>query len=123
MLGTDIAVPQLQCFTQTQLKHLLGMRREGDMTIGRRIALADHLFDLLAGILQIHAFGGERLGGHAFTFANQAEQQMFGADVIVLKGASFLLRQYDHAPRTVGKPFEHACPSTVVCPLHSTDSR
>ena len=41
---------------------------------------------------------------------------MLGTDVVVLEGTSFFLRQHDHAPRTVGKPFEHACPSTLVSP-------
>ena len=41
---------------------------------------------------------------------------MLGTDVVVLEGTSFFLRQHDHAPCTVGKPFEHACPSTLVSP-------
>ncbi|MEE0654873.1 MAG: hypothetical protein UCI02_07255, partial [Bifidobacterium criceti] len=30
---------------------------------------------------------------------------------VVLEGTSLFLREHDDAPRTVGKPFEHACPS------------
>ena len=123
MLRADIAVPQLQRLAQAQFEHLLGVWGEWDVAVGRRIALADHLLNLLACVLQIHALGGERLCGDALALANQAEQQMFGADVVVLQGASLFLRQHDHAPCTVCKPFEHACPSTVVCPLYFTDSR
>ena len=92
------------------------MRGEGNVAVRRRISLADHLFDLLAGVVQGHALRGQCLGGNAFTLTNQAQQQMLGADVVVLEGPSFFLRQHNHASRTVGKPFEHACPSTLVSP-------
>ena len=123
VLGADVAVAQLQGFTQRKLQHLLGVRGKGDVPVRRRVALADHLFDLLAGGIQLHALRGERLGGHALTFADQAEQQVFGANVVVLKGPRLFLRQHDHAPCTVGKPFEHACPSSIDIPSYSTDSR
>ena len=123
MLGADIAVAELQGLPQAQLQHLLGVRGERDVTVGGRGPLADHLLDLLAGVVQGHALGGQRLGRNALAFANQTQQQVFGADVVVLEGTSLLLRQHDHAPRTVGKPFEHACPSNCDSPHHSTDSR
>ena len=54
MLGADIAVPQLQRLTQRQLQHLPGMRGEGNVAVRRGIPLADHLFDLFAGVIQGH---------------------------------------------------------------------
>ena len=116
VLGTDIAVPQLQRFTQRQLQHLPGMRSKRNVAVRRRIPLTDHLFDLLAGIVQRHTLRGQRLCGDALTLTNQAEQQMLGTDVVVLEGTSFFLSQHDHAPGTVCKPFEHACPSTLISP-------
>ena len=118
MLGADIAVPQLQRLAQTQLQHLLGVRSKGNVPVGGGIAFADHLLDLLAGVVQGHALRGQCLGGNAFTLTNQAQQQMLGADVVVLEGPSFFLRQHNHASRTVGKPFEHACPSISI--VHNT---
>ena len=123
MLGADVAVAQLQGFTQRKLQHLLGVRSKGDVPVRSRVALADHFFNLLAGGIQLHALRGECLGGYTLTFADQAEQQVFGADVVVLKGPRLFLRQHDHAPCTVGKPFEHACPSSIDIPSYSTDSR
>ncbi len=116
VLGADIAVPQLQRLTQRQLQHLPGMRSEGNVAVWRCVPLADHLHDLLAGVLQSHALRGQCLGRDALALANQAKQQMLGTDVVVLEGTSFFLRQHDHAPRTVCKPFEHACPSTLDNP-------
>ena len=123
VLGADVAVAQLQGFTQRKLQHLLGVRSKGDVPVRSRVALADHFFNLLAGGIQLHALRGECLGGYTLTFADQAEQQVFGADVVVLKGPRLFLRQHDHAPCTVGKPFEHACPSSIDIPSYSTDSR
>ena len=123
MLSADVAVAQLQSLTQRELQHLLGMRGKGDVPVRGRVALADHLFDLLAGGVQLHALRGECLGGHALTLSDQAEQQVFGADVVVLESPRLFLRQHDHAPCTVGKPFEHACPSSIDIPFYSTDSQ
>ena len=122
MFGSDVAMPQLQRFTQRELQHLLGMRSEGNVACRSRGALADHLLDLLAGVFQRHAFGFESLGGHAISLTNQPKQQMLGADVIVLEGTSLFLREHDDPARTVGKPFEHACPSIInTIPNHSTE--
>ena len=123
MFRADVAVAELQGFTQAEFQHLLGVRSERNVAVGRGVALADHFDDLLAGGLKLHALGSERLGGHAFTFANQAEQQVFGADVVVLKGPCLFLRQHNHAPCTVCKPFEHACPSSSYTAPHFTDSQ
>ena len=102
---------------------IAGVRSKGDVPVRSRVALADHFFNLLAGGIQLHALRGECLGGYTLTFADQTEQQVFGADVVVLKGPRLFLRQHDHAPCTVGKPFEHACPSSIDIPSYSTDSR
>ena len=118
VLGADIAVTELQRLAQTQLQHLLGVRSKGNVPVGGGIAFADHLLDLLAGVVQGHSLGCERLGGDPLTFADQAEQQVFGADVVVLESTRLFLRQHDHAPCTVGKPFEHACPSISI--VHTT---
>jgi hypothetical protein len=37
----------------------------------------------------------------------QAEQQMLGADVVVLKLAGFVLGEHDNVPSPVGKSLEH----------------
>ena len=113
VFGADVAVPQLQRLAQRKLQHLLGVRSKWDVPIRSGVAFADHFLDLLAGIFEGHALGFQSLGRYAFSLTNQAEQQMLRADVIVLEGTSLFLRQHDHAPRTVGKPFEHASPSMV----------
>ena len=48
VLGTDVVVAELECFTQGQFEDFLRTRREGDVTRRRRAALADDLLDLTA---------------------------------------------------------------------------
>ena len=54
--------------------------------------------------------GFQRLGGYAFALMDKAEQDVLGADVIVVKHACFFLRQNDDAASTIGKPLEHDSP-------------
>ena len=111
MLSANVRVSQLKRLTQRQLQDLTGVRRKWDVPIGNRIALTDHLLYLFAGGIQFHALGGQGLGGDTVTFPDQAQEEVLGADVIVLQSAGLFLRQHNHPPRTVGKPFEHTCPS------------
>ncbi len=48
VLGADVVVTELQRFAQRELEHLLGARREGNVTRRRRAALTDDLLDLAA---------------------------------------------------------------------------
>ena len=66
---------------------------------GRRAALADDLLDLAAHGLERDAERLERLGGDAFALVDQPEQDVLGADVVVVEQARFFLRQ---APRPGG---------------------
>ena len=75
---------------------------------GRRLlALADDLLDLLADGLQRDAERLERLGGDALALVDQAEQDVLGADVVVVEHPGLFLGQDDNPPRAVGEPLEH----------------
>ena len=99
------------------------MRGEGNVAVRRRISLADHLFDLLAGVVQGHALRGQCLGGNAFTLTNQAQQQMLGADVVVLEvRASSCANTITRRARSVNRSNMLVLPLLLVL-QHSTDSR
>ncbi len=72
----------------------------------RRAALADDLLDLAAHGLERDAERLERLGGDAFALVDQPEQDVLGADVVVVEQACFFLRQDDDTAGPVGEPFE-----------------
>ena len=73
----------------------------------RLLPLADDLLDLLAHRLQADAQRLQRLGGNAFALVDEAEQDMLGADVVVVQHPGLFLSQDNDPPRPVGKPLEH----------------
>ena len=107
VLGADVVVAELQRLAQRQLEHLLGPRRERDVPGRRLLALADDLLDLAADALQRDAQRLQRLGGDALTLVDEAQQDVLGADVVVVEHPGLFLGQDDDPPRTVGKSFEH----------------
>ena len=92
MLGADIAVAELQRLAQRELKHLLGPWRERDVPGRRLLAPADDLLDLVPHGVQADAQRLERLGRYAVALADEAEQDVLGADVVVIEHPGFFLR-------------------------------
>ena len=114
VLGADVVVPEAQGLAQRELQDLLRPWREGDLP-GRDLFPAAHDPDHL----RAHPFHGdvERLedsGSQALLLAQQAEQDVLGADVVVLQDPGFLLGQDDHLAGPFCKALEHlADPSSV----------
>ena len=106
MLGADVVVAELQRLAQRQLEDLLGTRGERDVAARRRAALADDLLDLGAHGLERDAERLERLGGDAFALVDQPEQDVLGADVVVVEQARLFLRQDDDSAGPIGEAFE-----------------
>jgi len=92
VLGADIAVAELQRLAQRELKHLLGPWRERDVPGWRLLAPADDLLDLLPHGVQADAQRLERLGCYTVALADEAEQDVLGADVVVIEHPGFFLR-------------------------------
>ena len=93
MLGADVVVTELQCFPQAQLEHLLRPRCERDVTGRSLLALADDLDDLLADSGEVDAEALERLGCDALPLVEQPQQDVLGADVVVIEKSGLFLRQ------------------------------
>ena len=95
VLGADVVVAEAERLAQRELEHLLGARRERDLAGG----------DLLAGTddpdhLRAHALDGdvERLedaGCKTLLLTEQAEQNVLGADVVVLELPRLFLGEDD----------------------------
>ena len=107
MLGADVVVAQLQRLAQRQLKHLLDPRSERDMPGRCLLALAGDLPDVLADRLQADPQRLKGLGGDALALADQAEQDVLGADMVVVEYPGLFLSQDRNPPRPVGEPLEH----------------
>ena len=107
VLGADVVVTELQGLPQRQLEDLLGARSEGDVPGGCLLALAGDLPDVLADRLQADPQRLKGLGGDALALADQAEQDVLGADVVVVEHPGLFLSQDHNPPRPVGEPLEH----------------
>ena len=77
------------------------------MTGRRGSTLTDDLFDLIADSLQRDAETLERLRSDPFTFVDESEENVFGADVAVAQQPSFLLGQHHDSPCPIGEAFKH----------------
>ena len=91
VLGSDVAVAELQRLTQRQLEHLLGSGGEGRGPGRSRTGQPDGLLDLFPDSLQRDAEGLESLGRDALTLVNQAQEDVFRANKAVVQQARFLL--------------------------------
>src|SRR5207244_1291946 len=109
VLRADVVVTELERLAQRELEHLLSPRRERDVTAGRRAALADDLLDLVAHGLERDPQRLERLRGDTLALVDEAEEDVLGADVVVVEEPSLFLGQDDDPAGPVGEAFEH-CP-------------
>jgi hypothetical protein len=74
---------------------------------GRALALADDLLDLAPDSLQRHAQRLQGRGRHPLALVDQPEQQVLGADVVVIEEPGLLLGEHQHPPSPVGEPLKH----------------
>jgi hypothetical protein len=96
VLGADVVVAERERLAEGQLEHLLGARGEWDLAGGHLLAGADDADDLGADPLDGDVQRLEDAGGQALLLAQQAEQDVLGADVVVLERPGLLLGEDDH---------------------------
>lgn len=71
------------------------------------LALADDLLHLLADRLERNPEALQGLSGDTLTLVDKAQEDVLGADVVVVEHPGFFLSQDDNPPRAVGEPLEH----------------
>jgi hypothetical protein len=81
----------------------------GDVPGRHRRTAADDLLDQVAHGVQGDAKPGQRPDGEAVAIPDEAEQEVLGADVVVVEAPGFVLRQDDHPPCPAGESFELGC--------------
>ena len=83
----------------------------------------------MPNLLQRDVEALEDASGNTFLLAQQPEQQVLGADVVVLKAAGLVLRQDDDLPRSLREPLEQRKASVAhataggLCPPAARDPR
>ena len=96
MLGADVVVAEAAGLVDRELDDAFGARGEPDLPDDRPITAPDDELDSRAdlGELDIHVL--EHACRDALAFAHEAEQQMLGADVVVIEALRLVLRERQH---------------------------
>src|SRR5207253_2371196 len=114
VLGADVVVAEGERLAQRQLEHLLRARGERDLARRDLVALADDPRDLRPNLLDGDVERLEHARGKALLLAQEAEQDVLGADVVVLEGARLVLCEDNDLASSLGEAFEHFSPGGSV---------
>ena len=106
VLGADVVVAERERLAQCELEHLLRARRERDLAGRHLVALADDAGDLGAHLLDRDVQRLQHPRGEPLLLAEQAEQDVLGADVVVLERPGFVLCEDDYLARSLCETFE-----------------
>ena len=107
VLGADVVVAEGERLAQRQLEHLLGARRERDLARRDLVTLADDPRDLRPYFLHGDVQRLEDARGEPLLFAEEAEQDVLSADVVVLEGAGLVLSEDDDLSSPFSESLEH----------------
>ena len=105
VLGADVGVAELASFAHRELEHLLRARRVGEVGTGRlgRFPLLDRLLDLLLNLVELDGEILQHGGGDALTLADEAEQDVLRAHVLVVETGGFLARHREDLPHPLSE--------------------
>ena len=116
MFGADVAVIEVAGFRHRELEHLLGARGIRQIRSGRlcRFPLLDGVLDFLGNVVEIHVEVLQHRRRNALTLADQAEQDMLGAHILVMQACRFLACHRENFPHPLGEVVAVHRPLRVV---------
>src|SRR5690606_28850994 len=106
---------QLEGLAKRQLEDLLGPGGEGDVPGRRLLTLTDDLDDLVTNRCQVDVQRLEGVRGDAFTLVEKPEQDVLGADVIVVQVAGLFLSEDHHSASSVCEALKHSQIGRASC--------
>ena len=108
VLGADVVVAEVARLFVGELQHLFRARREGQLTHrDHRRAVRDELLHLLADLLEIDVQVGQDVGGDTAPFLDQAQEDVLGADVVMVEALRLLAREPHDLAGAIGKAVKH----------------
>src|SRR5262249_54896795 len=119
VLGADVVVAERQGFTECQFENLLGARGERNLPRRHLVALADDPRNLRPNLLGGNVERLEHPRCETLLLAQQAEEDVLGADVVVLQRPRLVLREDDDLPGSFSESLEHALPFLPPAPAAS----
>ena len=109
VLRADVAVVEAARLFDGELDDLLGARRQANLAADRLLAAADDELDGRADLAQLDAEVVEHLGGDAIALADEAEEQMLRADVVVVEALRFFLGEGQDSARSLREFVKSVC--------------
>ena len=93
MLRADVVVTEAARFVDRQFDHALRSRRQPDLADDRTVTAADDEFDGGAHLREFDVHVLEDARGNTLALADEAQEQMLRADVVVVEPLRFVLRK------------------------------
>jgi hypothetical protein len=108
VFGADVVVPQVPGLLHGELEHLLGARRERQLAHGHHGRAGLHqLLDLGPDLGQVDLHVAQHVGRDSAAFLDQPEQDVFGAQILVVEPLGLLASQVHDLLGAVGEAIEH----------------
>jgi len=93
MFCSNVMMVQAVSFIYSEFDHFFGAWSEANFTKNNAISTTYHSFNSFANLVQFDAEVAQYFGGDPFSFTYKTEQEVFGADVIVLEALGFFLSE------------------------------
>jgi hypothetical protein len=106
MFGADIVVIKATGFVNGQFDNFLGAGRQANFAHNSAVATTDNKFYGGADFVKFYPQIVKHAGRNSISLAHQTEQQMFGADIIVVEALGFFLGQCQDLTGPFGKFFK-----------------
>ena len=108
MLRADIGMVHPAGFVHRQFDDFLGAGSQTDFALGRLLSPADNKLHGGTDFVQVDVEAGENPGGDPFGFPDQAKEDVFSADVVMVEPLGFLLGQGQNPAGPFGEFLEPA---------------
>src|SRR5215472_13286423 len=106
MLGADVVMVETPSLIHRQLDHLLGTRGQTNISQHNTVTTPNDKFDRTADFVEFHTEIAEHLGRDPVALADQTQQQMLGADIIMVEALGFFLCEAQHLASPLRKFLE-----------------
>ena len=117
VLRADVVVAEAASLVDGQLDDALGARRQPDLADDRSIATTDDELDGGPDLGQLDVHVLEDARGHTLALADEAQEQVLRADVVVVEPLRFVLRQCQDLAGAIRELVEAIHPSRTPIPF------
>src|SRR5258707_7988519 len=103
MFCSNVMMIQATSFIHGEFDHLFSARGEANFTKNNVNSMTDYGLNSYADLIQLNAEVAQYFGGDPFSFTHKAEQEVFGANIIVLEALGLFLSETQDLPGPLGE--------------------